>query len=60
MDRSTVKWKRHFFWKCKAWSKEALYCDGCKGGTSKCPLRHKTRDDRHKEKAEMQHCVMED
>lgn len=59
MDRSTVRWRRRYFRKCKAWPKEAIYCDGCKSKSSKCPLRHKTRDDRHKEKAETLHCVME-
>lgn len=59
MDRSTVKWRRHRFRKCKAVSKEALYCDGCKSTSSKCPLRHKTRDDRCKEKSKLQHYTNE-
>lgn len=60
MDRSTVRWRRHYFRKCKAWPKEALYCDGCKSKSSKCPLRHKARDDRHKEKTGVQRYVMGD
>lgn len=30
--------------KCIAWSKESLYCDGCKQNGGRCPYRDKYRD----------------
>ena len=30
--------------KCVAWSKSALWCDGCKRQSTKCPMRDKYRD----------------
>lgn len=33
--------------KCIAWSKESLWCDGCKQMGGKCPYRDKYRDLRH-------------
>lgn len=30
--------------KCVAWSKSALWCDGCKHISTKCPMRDKYRD----------------
>lgn len=51
LDRSTAKWRRKRFRKCKAYPKEALFCDGCKTTSSKCPMRCKSRDVRCKEKA---------
>lgn len=29
--------------KCVAWSKDALWCDGCKHVSTKCPMRDKYR-----------------
>lgn len=51
IDRSTARWKRKRFRKCKAVPKAGLFCDGCKTTSSKCPLRCKSRDVRCKEKA---------
>lgn len=33
--------------KCRAWSKAALYCDGCRRRSTKCPMRDKYRMLRH-------------
>ena len=36
--------------KCKAWSKAAMWCDGCHTHSSKCPMREKQRDRRAEQK----------
>ncbi len=40
--------------KCYATPKWAKFCDGCRTNSTKCPYREKTRDGRHRQKAEAQ------
>lgn len=37
--------------KCIAVSKAALWCDGCRTTSTKCPMREKYRDERTKHKS---------